>query len=54
MAGILQQRTVSLALGYRNPEMNWESAESPIAANFWRDFFAPSRLAALQIAPKMD
>ena len=41
------------ALGYRSPEMYRETAESPMAANFWRDFFAPAQLAALRAAPSL-
>ncbi len=39
------------ALSYRSPEMYRESAESPMAANSWHDFFAPAQLAALRAAP---
>ena len=41
------------ALGYRSSEMYQESAESSMAANFGRDFFAPAQLAALRVAPSL-
>lgn len=41
------------SLKYDSPEMYRESAGNPLPANFWRDFSAPARLAALRAAPSL-
>ena len=41
------------SLANKSPLMYREEAATPLAANFWRDFSAPARLAVLRTAPSL-
>ena len=41
------------ALKNSSPLMYRENSATPLPANFWRDFSAPARLAALRAAPSL-